>query len=344
MLVNAMLVALFDYLFGVFMPEVPTYYQSQGYYSSNYRDYFIPGKLANGTTVFHIPSSPARPRNYESSVRTDGYYHIFAFGDSFTEGQGVDANDAWPRQLEDILGEKKVRVSNYGDSGTSIVEIAKKIKMKVHNKNKPNLLVYGLVLNDPVYLPIKNAIFLDRDKKNDYGEDTGLYHDLILWRTKVFENNRSPFLNFIFRNSQIGRFFISRYELSVVTAKTKDYYQSIFDSKINPKGLKKTFELLEQIDQHVKKNDGKLLVMIFPLFYQLQRNYPFLSIHQFLAAELSKRGIEVLDLYPTYRRFSDSDLWVHPSDLHPNDFAHRLAAKALKEWFEKNVEMINGQS
>jgi len=41
--------------------------------------------------------------------------------------------------------------------------------------------------------------------------------------------------------------------------------------------------------------------------------------------------IPVLDLRETFRSFHGPELWVHPTDQHPNEQAHKLAAEAIAQ-------------
>jgi hypothetical protein len=37
----------------------------------------------------------------------------------------------------------------------------------------------------------------------------------------------------------------------------------------------------------------------------------------------------MLDLFYPYSMYRDKDLWVNPTDQHPNEIAHRIAAERL---------------
>ena len=44
---------------------------------------------------------------------------------------------------------------------------------------------------------------------------------------------------------------------------------------------------------------------------------------------MDSAGVPLLDLRPIYQDFSGPELWVHESDQHPNELAHRMAAEAV---------------
>ena len=75
--------------------------------------------------------------------------------------------------------------------------------------------------------------------------------------------------------------------------------------------------------------------MVFPSFYELD-NYPFTQLHGFVKNESEKKGFHYLDLLDSYKNYSEKDLVVNMDDTHPNEFAHGIAAQALKEYILKN--------
>lgn len=335
-LVNFLLIFAIDQIAGFILPDTPTYFSGKSYYSSNYRGYFLPRKLDNGETVYFIPPSRHLVLHHEQRKKSSSYFKLLAFGDSFTIGQGVSAHDTWVKQLEAYYPQGSFLASNYGMGGFGVDEVVLEIEDRL-KKEDANLLVYAFVLNDPIYLPTPEGIRLDRDFKNDYGDDTGLYYDFILWRTRVFELNRSKVYSFLSRVSYIARYFISQLELKRVGKNTERFYHHLYDSKINQEGLKHTFKVIDKMKKLADDKKIPFVVMIFPLFYQTQSNYPFAEIHHFMSLELNKRGISSFDLLPAYTGVADRELWVHPTDQHPNNFAHKIAALTLKSWIERNI-------
>ena len=73
----------------------------------------------------------------------------------------------------------------------------------------------------------------------------------------------------------------------------------------------------------------RVVVMIFPMLFRLSNDYPFVDIHRKLRAHLEENGVPVLDLLPAFQGHEGRELWVHPSNQHPNEVANRIAAEAL---------------
>ncbi|MBC7429957.1 MAG: arylesterase [Bacteriovorax sp.] len=74
--------------------------------------------------------------------------NILFLGDSLTEGQGVDENQAFPRLVEKYLREKKhdVVVTNGGVSGSTSASGVNRLKW--HLKKKTDIMVLELGAND----------------------------------------------------------------------------------------------------------------------------------------------------------------------------------------------------
>jgi hypothetical protein len=74
--------------------------------------------------------------------------------------------------------------------------------------------------------------------------------------------------------------------------------------------------------------------MIFPDLVGLETSYPYAEVHRTIAAFLGQLGIPFHDLAPDFAGQRSAELWVHPTDHHPNEVAHALAARAIAEALE----------
>jgi hypothetical protein len=59
--------------------------------------------------------------------------------------------------------------------------------------------------------------------------------------------------------------------------------------------------------------------------------YPYLQIHQKVAAAAREAGLSVLDLRPVYARYGRSgrSWWALPCDAHPSGEGHKVAGEAI---------------
>lgn len=330
---NIFLFVLVDFLFGLFYQTPPVYLNTSNMYSSNYRNYFIQKTDYDGK-IFYTPDN-SRPINlrYENFPFEKNSLKVFAIGDSFTEGQGTKTSDTWIKQLERIYQDKKVYGINFGSKGANMPHINWNFKKNFVNY-QPDLVVYGLVLNDAFYHP---KIPFGIDENPAIVGDSKIKYDFINLRTKNFDLNRNSFLQFIYDHSNLGRYAIRTLEILKISRRTLKYYKLLHDPEINGEGLTKTYELIGEMRDLAKAKNSKFVVMIFPIFYHTESDYPFTAAHDTLRTNLEKHNIPVIDLLPKYRGIKDRDLWVHPVDQHPNDYAHKIAATALSEWMKKNL-------
>ena len=81
------------------------------------------------------------------------------------------------------------------------------------------------------------------------------------------------------------------------------------------------------------------VVVIFPLFANpLDARYPFADVHAKVAQAAAEAGARVVDLLPDYRAVDGALLVVNGADdEHPNEIAHRIAARAIVQAVEEVV-------
>lgn len=91
-------------------------------------------------------------------------------------------------------------------------------------------------------------------------------------------------------------------------------------------------ERLIQLQRVVQDRGGRLLVVTFPFLHDLGPDYPFRGVHAQLDAFWTERGVDHLDLLPTFEGTSPEELVVGPRDAHPNPRAHAMAADAIERW------------
>ncbi len=54
------------------------------------------------------------------------------------------------------------------------------------------------------------------------------------------------------------------------------------------------------------------------------------AIHSLIRKTCEELNIPVVDLLDSFRGHKAAELWVHPSDHHPNEVAHEIAAKSIE--------------
>ena len=264
-------------------------------YDSNPRGYFDDN---NGLT-YELNNYGFRGPDYRLE-KIPEKKRIIILGDSFTFGEGVRLEDTFGVRLENLLHQKgfSVEVLNFGIStwGTSDeVNYLAEMGIKFH----PDLVLIVFVLNDANYAG---------------GMD-------------VWDNFRAVYEKRRLRHS---------YLLSYIYAKiAQPFYVKNYVENLTQQSLADNTQWNEAFAQLLRgkkiaqKEQFQYGVAIFPFMYDLKSSYPFLKIHDMIVSYCQKHDIDVYDLFPAFQGNRYTTLWVHPSDPHPNEKGHQIAAKAL---------------
>jgi hypothetical protein len=98
-----------------------------------------------------------------------------------------------------------------------------------------------------------------------------------------------------------------------------------------PPDYASSVEELRLLDRAVRGNGGRLAVVVF----RLGREPEWDELVSAVSDGLRGTGVPFLDLGPALLAADDeTDLWVHPSDAHPNEIAHRIAAEEIARLLE----------
>lgn len=298
-------------------------------YPSNPRGYFQERILPNGERIycaFGLKRMEAECKallqaGWPSAKRA----HIVALGDSFTQALGVRYEEAWPKRLEEIRPQWRA-VANCGRLGDNVSQVLRRMRSIADSVNA-DWFIYGYVLNDPPHLVDyetvrEGEIGFQYESAERLNETIKRYNPFGVWAS------RSALLRFL-----AERLAIHRLTKGVIESYRKTYQTSV------TKPIAETLETIETMNNLAQKAEGRLLVVLFPLFYRLD-DYPFQKAHALMRKALQARGIETLDLLPVFEEMDAEALIVHPSDRHPNEIAHKLIAEAIDE---KLIELSKGK-
>ena len=231
-----------------------------------------------------------------------GIRRILCLGDSFTFGEGVREDDAWPQQLGRGLG-PGTQVINAGIQGYDLdAEMA--YLFLYGRKLAPDVVIIAFFMNDAMSWEqtITDQIFLTAP-----AAPSGLARYSALWR--LLDKRRM--------DARQTRRYIDDLRQSFTSSRWREARARI------PR--------LRQIAD----NDGfRILAIIFPLLYELDGDYPLEQEEADVRAAFADAGIEVIDLLQSYRGRNASELWVHPTDPHPNEIAHGIAVQEIARKLE----------
>jgi lysophospholipase L1-like esterase len=279
-------------------------------YESNPRGYF---DAQNGLT-YHLNNYGLRGPDI-APEKPEGVFRIIVLGDSFTFGEGVKWEDTFTYQLEQILRERvspKIEVLNFGTSSWSTSDETTYLE-QVGVQFQPDLVLNVYVLNDANYA---GGLDMWENFRAKYEATGWLKHSYL----------------FSFAYATIAQQMIGRaYSQEMVNSALQD--QAAWDA---------SFHFLQKGDGIAKGVDAAYAVIIFPFLYQLDENYPFAVLHQKISDFTQSVNIPTLDLLPAFSGQPYAALWAHPSDQHPNEIGHRLAAEAIANFLIEK-ELLRGE-
>ncbi len=275
-----------------------------------------PYMQGGGSVAFVDVSTTAS--GYRSNLPTEdkapGIKRLVGVGDSFLFGDGVPNEATFFYLVGQAL--QGVESFNLGVPGYDITDVLATTQVKVPALH-PDIVLYTLILNDPpahlspdLAALAGEALKLNREL---FAAPTGLAHFSALAR--------------LIQKSRSHRALDTAYRAVV---------QASFEKGT---GSRNGFDsALLQMRDEVEALGAQFIVVIFPLLNRLDGAYPFLSIHQDLRGMFEDEGIVYLDLQEIFEGRDASELWVHPTDQHPNEIAHKIAADALLPFLQKRLE------
>jgi lysophospholipase L1-like esterase len=240
-----------------------------------------------------------------SISKPPGTFRVICLGDSFTFGEGVRLADTYPARLEVLLTDtgvhRRVEVINAGVQSYGTRE-AMSLFLRQGMHLQPDLVTLGFFLNDAT--------------------DAGVTVQQHGARTE------GPELSLPARVSRLWEIFERKRRMQRLRDEFFQTTRDGFDSEL----WEECKELLDAMEQLSRKQNFRFVVVLFPILWQLDGDYPFEDLHALVAGACRDAGCEFIDLLDAYRGRPAQSLWVHPTDQHPNDIAHRLAAEHIAQY------------
>jgi hypothetical protein len=255
-------------------------------------------------------------RDYEYSIeKPANTYRIIGLGDSFGWGWGVaDSRRTVFKYLERWLNTKKAEktyeVINCAQPAKTVRYYESFVK-DYAEKFDPDMFLILYNLNDS-YLPHASMV-VDR-------------------RTEALMQEQTDPLNDI---SLLYRFVKKR----IVKKRVHDYTVGhIKDGYFGPEKAQKwgkAQENLKEIQRVCQEQGIELVVAIFPLLFELEKDYPFQDEVDEMERFLKSNQINSVNLLPSFKGKKTFVLWSRPTDSHPNRVAHRIAAESIFRFLQK---------
>lgn len=285
-------------------------------YDGNPRDYFD-----SSNTVCHTTNKWGFRGAAFDTLKTGKEIRIGVLGDSFTFGEGVKDEDTYCQKLQTILSEEfpevRIQIFNFGIGGYNTVQ-EYELFTEFLAPLKIDVLVLAMTLNDAepklfYFDPNDNSI----KRRN---RELSIHEGLSDPQPTISALDWSHIYQSVWkiRNDQ------------TITEKTIKYYTSLYmdysESRIaQQSAIRKFYEVNTE-------DSMPMVTMLFPVFHGLKSGYPFEQLHNKIRKDfgnVQSPTFRFVDLRSEYTEFDGPELWVHPTDQHPNEIAHEIAARKL---------------
>lgn len=296
------------------------------------------GRYSNAEFSISIHVSSLGLRGPEIPVRKPaGEYRVLALGDSFTFGQGVEYDQAWPALVERRLG-APVRVVNAGWAAGSPLGYERYLGSRGFQLEPDLVIVAVFVGNDVV-----------EDMAERYAGPEAV--DRIEYESRYVTNLRVRVGPVGAIRQLFDDLLPNVYELSTLAIVKAQYlfgsHRGLFDYVLadasDPElaaGWADTFATLARLDGAVASRGGRLGIVVIPFYDQvaptafgpgLTRELPQRRIMSFCG----ERGIPCLDLLPVLERSGDPASLYFIKDGHWTPRGHQAAAAAIDGWLRE---------
>jgi hypothetical protein len=240
-----------------------------------------------------------------TQVKATGVARVACVGDSFTMGSGVrEPSDCWPQVIGRALEERfpgRFEVRNYGVPGFSTRREVDLVEALVARGNVDSVVI-GYCLNDTNdLLPPDRYFYANSVPRVPWLAPTTSFLADFLW----------------FRGKQ-------RFDPRVL-----DYGHGEEEAYADAAIWEVQRGQLARLVETCRKGSVRLHVAVFPLFSDWGPAYRYHACHDLVLDEWRKLGVDAVDLRDAYRGVDGADLVVNRYDAHPNETAHRLAARAV---------------
>lgn len=252
-----------------------------------------------------------RDRNYTNKPGPN-VFRIVVGGDSFTAGQGVLGEDAYPNVLERLLNQDSAgttfEVINLGVPAMQIYDIAHRVK-KVGLRLDPHLIVYGLTIND-----IEGPHYNRTLAKYAFAHDHRRY--------ELFKDSPSRALRLAWPRIQSLREMLDPPPGSYLHEILNNYDPSTKAWRMFDSGFDRFAKIR---DEH----GVPVVVFIHTWLFYLNMFHPFQGVYSQIEEAAAKRDLPVIQSFPVFRGETPSSLWVSRHDFHPNVRGQELLAQSL---------------
>jgi hypothetical protein len=272
-------------------------------------------KTSGNATDFITAHNPAPPivnnslgfREREIPPKQGDRYRIAVVGDSFTWGQGVEAEERFSNRMESFLG-PAYEVFNFGRPGNNLPEHLDVLRQAL--PIAPNFVLLQLYIND-----FETAV-MKRPQPRP-----------LLPR----ETDRSFRRRFVTYDLLSKQWALLQETVGLCESYPGYMARNLLDP--NAPNAIETMASLHRIVDEAAAAGVPMGIVIFPAYDRMSTrgaHYPFGYLHERIKMFCTDTKTPCLDLLPVLSQVPDPrTLWVSPFDAHPSAATHRLAATEI---------------
>ena len=281
-------------------------------------------------------------------------FNVMVLGDSVAYGVGVQHEDAFPQQLDELLDMKYDNVVVFNEAVSGYTPYNELQQYKSREKSIPvSLAVVTFTMNDVV----------DPELHWNYTEDAitdnppEAYPNLQYHKEHVVPLLEARRKKSLLAGTELGQRTETAISVTNVTEQEASY--AVVDGRRWPTYVTGedtiSIEVLtdydspewvwlrgmyDQLAEVVRSDGAELVIVIVPLAYQMDDGYPFLPQNLF-ARYCRERSLLCLDLLPAFRKNGGDELFQGQQlgylDIwHLSDRGHILVADELRRFLEEH--------
>ena len=249
--------------------------------------------------------------------KSPGEFRVVFLGDSVTFGEGVRREDTFVERTRELLdrglasGNLQVETFNFGVGGHNASDAAWVLD-QFALKLAPDLVVLVIGPNDAEE-PLLRGDAASRTVIRQPRSIEPLLDRLSQPPDRWYYRPRL---------TRLAWQFVAARERADATI---SYYRSI--CREDEPGWQRCRDALARVRERCRERGIPLRIVIVPILLRLD-DYPLAEIHQRLKPP-GVHPVVVIDLLPHLAHLGAADLVVHPSDPHPNERVHSIAARVL---------------
>ncbi|MCC6779375.1 MAG: SGNH/GDSL hydrolase family protein [Hyphomicrobiales bacterium] len=228
--------------------------------------------------------------------RSPGTLRALMLGDSFTLGWGVPFEQTFAKRIERMFARRGVaaEVINAGIGNYNTVMEVEYFLTSTY-KFDPDIIVLNFFVNDAEPIPTSRGI----------GPLLRVCHACVFTLGRI---------------DTLLRLFSARKGWT-------EYYRDLYGNG-EAAGWQAAKAHIAKLAAYAREHHKRLLIASLPELHDLE-HYRFQRVTDLVREAAEENGAAFVDLLPDLRRAASADLWVTPSDQHPNALAHGLIAEGL---------------